>query len=221
MNKEEVSQRIRLNGKPLPLEKFAWDEQTKTFSCVLDDLVIDFGEIQGCKFKTGSNCTFKTGPDCTFDTGFFCTFSTHAGCTFRTGSDCTFYTGSSCMFDTGSSCTFDTGPNCTFNTGPNCTFGTGPICTFNTGPNCTFDTGCRCTFNGLSAPLPRFNGSQHPLELLPDGQVKSGHIIKPLSWWSDNIASHAEEQAYTPDQVREYVTYIRMIELFVSMQNDS
>ena len=30
MNKEEIQQRILQNGKPLPLEKFEWDEETKT-----------------------------------------------------------------------------------------------------------------------------------------------------------------------------------------------
>ena len=30
MNKEEIQQRILQNGKPLPLEKFEWNEETKT-----------------------------------------------------------------------------------------------------------------------------------------------------------------------------------------------
>jgi len=32
MTKKEVQQRVLQNGKPLPLDKFKWDEKTKTFS---------------------------------------------------------------------------------------------------------------------------------------------------------------------------------------------
>ena len=104
MNKKEVQQRVSLNGKPIPMSMFAWDEKTNTFSSNVDGLVIDFIGVSGCTFNTGSDCTFNTGYGCTFNTGY--------GCMFNTGSDCTFNTGNRCTFNTGSDCTFKTGYGC-------------------------------------------------------------------------------------------------------------
>jgi hypothetical protein len=146
MTKKEVQNKVSKNGKKLPLNKFNWDEKTKTFSSIEDGLVLDFKSINGITFKTGDNCTFKTGDNCTFKTGSSCTFDTGSRCTFNTGSRCTFNTIFSCTFDTGFSCTFDTGSRCTFDTGSRCTFNTDSDCTFNTGSDCTFKTGSDCTF---------------------------------------------------------------------------
>jgi len=104
MNKKEVSQRVLKDGKPLPIDKFIWDETTNTFSSREDNLVLDFNEVNNCTFKTGGSCTFKTGSDCTFNTGSFCTFDTWSNCTFKTGYDCTFDTGERCTFDTREEC---------------------------------------------------------------------------------------------------------------------
>ena len=120
MTKQEVQQRVLQNGKPLSLDKFEWDEKTKTFSSDEGDLVLDFVEISGCTFVTGGGCTFKTWSDCTFKTGSDCTFDTGDRCTFNTGSECTFNTGDRCTFNTGSECTFNTGSSCTFKTGEKC-----------------------------------------------------------------------------------------------------
>ena len=154
MDKQEVSQRVLQNGKPLPLDKFEWDEKTKTFSTNEIGLVIEFINISDCTFKTGGCCTFKTGGCCTFDTGSDCTFKTGGYCTFKTGGYCTFDTGGyctfttdwDCTFKTGSGCTFKTGSYCTFTTDWDCTFTTGGYCTFTTGSDCTFKTGWGCTF---------------------------------------------------------------------------
>ena len=97
MTKQEVQKRVLQNGEMLPLDKFEWDEKTNTFSSNEDSLVLDFKDIDGCTFKTGSNCTFDTSSDCTFDTGSNCTFDTEYNCTFKTGSDCIFDTGNRCV----------------------------------------------------------------------------------------------------------------------------
>ena len=128
MTKKEVQQRVLQNGKPLSLDKFEWDEKTKTFSSNENGLVLDFASISSCTFKTWSGCTFKTGGDCTFDTEWNCAFNTGDGCTFKTRSGCTFKTGDGCTFDTGDGCTFKTGSICTFKTGSICTFKTGSEC---------------------------------------------------------------------------------------------
>lgn len=72
MTKQEVQQRVLQNGKPLPLDKFEWDENANTFSSKEDGLVLDFKNIGACTFNTGGDCTFKTGSYCTFKTGKKC-----------------------------------------------------------------------------------------------------------------------------------------------------
>jgi hypothetical protein len=97
MNKQEVQKRVLQNGTPLDLDKFSWDEKTKTFSTNENNLVLDFSGIDGVTFKTGSCCIFKTGSDCIFKTGSDCIFKTGSDCTFKTGFSCTFTTGSECV----------------------------------------------------------------------------------------------------------------------------
>jgi len=146
MNKLEVQRRVLQYGKPLDLDKFKWDEDTKTFSTSENNLVLDFRGIYNVTFNTGSFCTFKTGGYCIFKTGFDCTFKTGDYCTFDTGSYCTFDTGSYCIFKTVDYCTFNTRCGCTFETGSCCAFNIGDYCTFNTGDYCTFNTESDCTF---------------------------------------------------------------------------
>ena len=112
MIKEEVQQRVLQNGKPLDLDKFTWNEETRTFTTQENNLVLDFRVINNINFITGANCVFYTGWVCTFNTG--------ANCTFKTGSYCTFNTFVNCTFDTGSYCIFITGSDCTFNIRDNC-----------------------------------------------------------------------------------------------------
>ena len=128
LTKENIQKRVLQNGEQLSLDKFLWDEKSRTFSSVEDNLVLGFSDLNNCTFKTGYDCTFDTGSDCTFDTGYNCTFKTGSNCTFKTGTNCTFDTGSYCTFKTGSDCTFDTGSECTFDTGSECTFKTGSEC---------------------------------------------------------------------------------------------
>ena len=104
MIKQEVQQRILQNGKLLDLDKFSWDEKTKTFFTIEDNLVLDFKGVDSVKFITGSYCNFNTSSDCNFITGNYCIF--------KTGSDCIFKTGSNCSFDTGYNCNFNTGSDC-------------------------------------------------------------------------------------------------------------
>lgn len=147
MTKKEVQKRVLQNGKPLALNKFDWDEKTRTFSSEENDLFINFNTIINCTFNTGSHCTFITGSDCVFNTGNNCMFKTINYCTFNTSYNCVFTTGGGCTFNTNCSCIFDTASDCTFNTSSDCTFRTGSNCTFNTGTNCAFDTASVCTFN--------------------------------------------------------------------------
>jgi len=120
MNKLEIQQRVLQNGKPLDLDKFEWDKETKTFLTNENNLVLDFAEIDNCIFNTGDNCIFKTGDYCIFKTGDYCTFKTGWYCTFKTAWDCIFNTGGNCTFKTGDYCTFKTAWDCIFNTGDRC-----------------------------------------------------------------------------------------------------
>ena len=111
-NKEKNMFSVTQNGKTLETSKYTWDEKTKTFSTLENNLVLDFSGYEGATFNTGSDCTFHTGSDCTFHTDSDCTFNTGSSCIFKTGSSCTFKTGYNCTFNTGSSCTFNTSENC-------------------------------------------------------------------------------------------------------------
>ena len=83
MNKLEVQQRVLQFGKPLDLDKFSWDENTRTFSSSENKLVLDFAGIGGCIFNTGSGCIFNTSSGCIFNTGRNCIFNTSSSCTFN------------------------------------------------------------------------------------------------------------------------------------------
>jgi len=50
---------------------------------------------------------------------------------------------------------------------------------------------------------------------LKSGWLKSGCIEKPLSWWKDNIKRCAEENGYTKEQVKEYIMYVKMIDMWM------
>ena len=56
------------NGKIVSTELYDWNENTKTFSTNLSELVLDFGEINGVTIKCGCSCTIKCGSDCTIRT---------------------------------------------------------------------------------------------------------------------------------------------------------
>ncbi len=138
-------------GKPLPKEKYTWDEDIKVFSSKESHLVIDFGGTSAtfttanyCIFNTGANCVFTTGHNCIFDVGNNRTFDIDNDCISKTGNGCTFTTGNNCTFATGSDCIFKTGNSCIFTTNINCTFDTGRDCVFNVYQNCTFTTGTDC-----------------------------------------------------------------------------
>ena len=58
-------------GKPIPKEKYTWDEETKVFSSKESNLVMDF-DGTSATFTTGNGCTFNTSNGCTFTTGYNC-----------------------------------------------------------------------------------------------------------------------------------------------------
>jgi hypothetical protein len=136
MKKLEIQKRVLQNGKPLDLDDFTWDENSRTFSTSESYLVLDFKDINSCSFITGYECTFDTGSYCSFNTGFDCTFKTGSYCSFITGYGCTFTTSHDCTFDTEFDCSFNTGSYCTFKTGSDCTFDTLSDCTFTVGEDC-------------------------------------------------------------------------------------
>lgn len=91
LTKEHVQQRVLLNGKPIDLDRFSWDELTKTFSSVVNGLFIDFINVDGCTIICGGNCTIKCGNDrtiicgtnCTINCGSYCTISCRWNCTIN------------------------------------------------------------------------------------------------------------------------------------------
>ena len=89
---------ITQHGKPLGESLYTIDIRYKIFATLENNLVLDFGDLNGWTFKAFSGCTFKTGANCTFNTGGSCTFNTDWNCTFHTYHTCTFETGGGCSF---------------------------------------------------------------------------------------------------------------------------
>ena len=84
---QDIKQRVSLMGKPLDELKFLWDNHAKTFSSLVDNLVLDFGDLNGITFELGAKCvvvagdrcTFTGGADNIFNTGHSCVFDAHEG----------------------------------------------------------------------------------------------------------------------------------------------
>ena len=63
---------------------------------------------------------------------------------------------------------------------------------------CELGDGCESNY-----PL-WFCGIKYSIGFYKAGYIASGCIIKPARWWEDNIKRCAEENNYTPEQVKEY-----------------
>jgi hypothetical protein len=144
MNKLEIQRYVKQHKKLIDLEKFEWDENTKTFSTNENDLVLFLPEISGVNFKTGNNCEFTTAHSCNFETGHNCSFKTKDYNSFSTGSGCIFVCGQDNFFKTGSNCTFNATSNNCFTTGSFCKFTACKENFFKTSSNCNFNVGEEC-----------------------------------------------------------------------------
>ena len=111
------------NGEIVSTELYDWNENTKTFSTNLSELVLDFGEINGVTIKCGHYCTIKCGDFCTIKCGYYCTINCGNYCTIKCGFGCTIKCGNFCTINCGNSCTIRTywgteivaGKNCILN----------------------------------------------------------------------------------------------------------
>lgn len=75
MTKKEVQQRVLQNGKPLSLDKFEWDENTKTFSSNEDGLVLDFKGVDNLTINCRNYCAINCGYSCTINCRYYCTIN--------------------------------------------------------------------------------------------------------------------------------------------------
>lgn len=136
MDKKEVQKRVLLNGVPLSLENFTWDEETKTFSSKVDGLKIDLSFFGGITFNLADNCTAIIGDEsrvkagnrsvivggfsCQVETQDYCRLEMRMGCSLRMGFCCslealyntTVKAGSSCSIKVGDDSNLDIGPYC-------------------------------------------------------------------------------------------------------------
>jgi len=154
MTKKEVQQRVLQNGKPLDLDKFSWNEKTKTFSSSEDYLVLDFREINNCIIEVGSCCTvdnyigigctisaghnsvIQTGTACNIKTGSFSNIQVRFGCKVSSGNNCTIHIISDCIVNTKSYCVIRAGYDCTINTSHDCIIRARANCKIKSGSNC-------------------------------------------------------------------------------------
>ena len=87
MTKQEVQQRVLQNGKPLSLDKFEWDEKTKTFSSNENDLVLDFKGVDNLTINCRNYCTINCESFCTINCGYYCTINCRYYCTINPKGD--------------------------------------------------------------------------------------------------------------------------------------
>ena len=71
--KKEIQQRVLKNGKPLSLNKFCWDGNSKTFSSNEDGLVVDFANMNSATIKCRGSATINCGDYATIDCGYSAT----------------------------------------------------------------------------------------------------------------------------------------------------
>jgi len=87
MTKQEVQQRVLQNGKPLSLDKFEWDEKTKTSSSNENDLVLDFKGVDNLTINCRNYCTINCESFCTINCGYYCTINCRYYCTINPKGD--------------------------------------------------------------------------------------------------------------------------------------
>jgi uncharacterized protein (DUF2345 family) len=85
MNKKEVQKRVLQNGKPLALNKFSWDEKTKTFSTNENNVLADFSGIDHVTLTAGGWSTLTAGDNSTLTAGGYSTLRAGNGCTLTAG----------------------------------------------------------------------------------------------------------------------------------------
>ena len=103
------------NGEIVSTELYDWNENTKTFSTNLSELVLDFGEINGVTIKCGHYCTINSGSFCTINSGDYCTINCGNYCTIKCGFGCTINSGDSCTIRTYWNTEIVAGKNCILN----------------------------------------------------------------------------------------------------------
>ena len=78
------------------------------------------------------------------------------------------------------------------------------------GYGCKLGNGCElgnfCKLGDeCEQPYPLwFTGIRFSIGYYSIGMIASGCIIKPVKWWEENIIRCAEENGYTPEQIKEY-----------------
>ena len=73
--------------------------------------------------------------------------------------------------------------------------------------------------DGYNLPIPPlwFSGPQYSIGYHSPNTVVSGCIKKPIQWWEENIKRCAEENKYTPDEVKEYMFRIKCLSEWMKM----
>ena len=136
--KKDIQQRVLQHGKPLPLSKFSWDENTNTFISNEDNLVIDFRNIDYSTVMTGNYSTVNTGDDSTVTTGDSSTVTTKYRSTVTTGDHSTVTAGVCSTVTTEVCSTVTTGCHSTVTTGSFSTVTAGDKSTVRARRECCF-----------------------------------------------------------------------------------
>jgi len=79
------------------------------------------------------------------------------------------------------------------------------------GNGCELGNFCELGYE-CEQPYPLwFTGIRFSIGYYSIGMIASGCIIKPVKWWEENIIRCAEENGYTPEQIKEYQWRIKTL----------
>ena len=123
--KKEIQQRVLKNGKPLSLNKFCWDGNSKTFSSNEDGLVVDFANMDYATIKCGHSPTINCGNFATIDCWDSATINCWDSATINCRDYATIDCGYSATIKCGYSATIKCGNSATINCGNSATINCG------------------------------------------------------------------------------------------------
>lgn len=103
VTKEEIQQKVMFLGKPIPLEKFDWDDENKIFTAKgeIVSLTIDFSWVEVKEINVWSNNVIRVGDNCKINGWNYNYIKGGSNCTVKVDNYCTVTLGYNSIVETG------------------------------------------------------------------------------------------------------------------------